>query len=107
MAPPAVVALSGLPAPSHFDVIGDSTTLAQRWLRWITEFGLFCSASGVTNFTQKRALLLHIGGRGIQEILNTYPEETRGKEDEYDITVQCLQNHFKEKKNVPKARQTT
>ena len=51
------------------------------------------------------ALLLHTGGRSIQDILSKYSEETRGKEDEYNTTAQCVQNHFKEKKNVTKARQ--
>ena len=87
MAEPAVVALSGLPAPSNFDVIGDLATLSQSKVRCIGEFGLFWSDSGITNHTQKRALLLHIGGYGIREILNTYPEATRGTDDEYDKTV--------------------
>jgi hypothetical protein len=103
--PPAIVALSGLSAPANFDIIGDHATLAQRWTRWSNDFKLFCSASGITNPTQKRALLLHIGGRGIRDILKTYPEGTRGTDAEFDKTLTCLSNHFKEKKNVPKARQ--
>ena len=100
-----LVALAGLPAPSNFEVIGDQSTLAQRWKRWKDEFELYCSASGVSNLVQKRALLLHLSGHHIREIVSTYPEEIRGKADEYDKTATCLDEHFKEKKNVPKARQ--
>ena len=32
--PPAILALSGLPATGNFDVIGDHATLPQRWSRW-------------------------------------------------------------------------
>ena len=101
----AIVALSGLRTPEEFDVIGEQATLAQKWKRWSNDFILFCSASGIVNPTQQRALLLHIGGRGIRDILSTYPDEDRGTEAEFTKTMDCLKNHFKEKKNVPKARQ--
>ena len=101
-----LVALAGLPAPSNFETTGDQATLAQRWKRWKDEFELYCSASGVSNLVQKRALLLHLSGHQIREIVSTYPEDIRGKADEYDKTAKCLDEHFKEKKNVPKARQS-
>ena len=101
-----LIALAGLPAPTAFETIGDQATLAQRWLRWKEEFELYCNASGAVNVTQKRALLLHLSGHAVREIVSTYAEDIRGKADEYDKTVQCLDDHFKEKKNVPRARQT-
>ena len=100
------VAISGLPTPSSFDVTGDQGIVAQRWVKWVEEFELYCTASGVTSQTQKRALLLHLGGGHIREIVNTYPEETRGKVDEFTKLLNCIKEHFKEKKNVPRARQT-
>ena len=103
---PSSIALTGLPAPTVFDTIGDLATLAQRWLRWIDEFELYCSASGVNNDIQRRALLLHLSGHSVREIVSTYPETVRGNSEEYAKLVTCLKEHFKEKKNVPRARQT-
>ena len=79
------VAISGLPTPSSFTVTGDQSILAQRWTRYIEEFELYYSASGVTDKSQKRAILLHLGGSHLREIIGTYPEETKGAE--WDIRL--------------------
>ena len=61
--------------------------------------------SGVTSPSQQRALMLHLAGAGIREIVETYPEEIRGKEDDFTKLKDCLGDHFKLKTNVPMARQ--
>ena len=59
----------------------------------------------VSQTTRRNAHFYYIGGYGIREILNTYPEATRSTDGEYDKTVECLRNHFKEKTNMLKTRQ--
>ena len=43
-----------------FDAVGEPATLAQRWITWRAEFELYVTASGISDLTQKRALLLHL-----------------------------------------------
>jgi hypothetical protein len=64
-------------------------------------------ASGVTGRAQQRALLPHISWAGVSDIYYTYDEAVRGADDtgDFDLAVMCLENHFKEKKNVPMASQ--
>ena len=97
--------LSGLPGIPSFDAVGDVTSLAQRWLKWKERFHLYVAASGVTDDTQKRALLLHCAGPGVLEIFNGIPEATRGSAKEFDKAVKALDDFFKETKNVLKERQ--
>ena len=99
------VALSGLPCMGHFDTVGEPATLAQRWKRWEREFKLYVAAAGVTDDTQKRALLLHLAGQGVRDIFATFSEEDRGNDSDFNTAVQLLAEHFKQKKNVPMARQ--
>ena len=77
------VCLSGLPAPKPFDTVGEPATLEQRWNIWKAEFELFCSASGVADPTQQRALLLHLAGIGVREIFKTIPTTTTGEAKDY------------------------
>ena len=57
-----------LPGVPPFDVIGDVASLALRWKK--DQFILFGAASGVTENSQKRVLLLHLGGPGYK---NSFP----------------------------------
>ncbi|MCG8429841.1 MAG: hypothetical protein MJA29_01520, partial [Candidatus Omnitrophica bacterium] len=88
-----------------FDSIGEPESLKTRWERWLQDFELFCAASGVTDGTQKRALLLHCAGEGIRDIYHVKTEDERGKDDNYKKLTECLNEHFKLKKNTPLARQ--
>lgn len=54
------VCLSGLLGLPVFDVIGEPATHAQHWITWRAEFELYVTASGISDPTQKRALLLHL-----------------------------------------------
>jgi len=86
----------------------EPATLAQRWDRWKAQFELYVAASGVADKLQKRALLLHLAGPGVREIIfkfKTYPDEVKGDAKEFDKAMTCLSNHFKVKTNVPLARQ--
>ena len=73
------VCLSGLQGLLSFDAIGEPATLAQRWLTWKDEFELYVTASGISDSTQKRALLLHLAGPKVRDIFNnSISEEIRG-----------------------------
>ena len=100
------VCLSGLPGLPAFDVVGEPVTLAQRWITWKEDFELYVTASGISDPTQKRALLLHLAGPTVRDIFNnSIPSESRGGTKDYDKAMECLSNHFKFRKNAPMARQ--
>ena len=58
-----------------FDPHSDPTHLAQSWERWLRSFELFAAGKGVTDYDQKRALLLHCAGMAVQDIYFTLTEE--------------------------------
>ncbi|KAK2548046.1 Gag polyprotein [Acropora cervicornis] len=99
------VCLSGLTGPAAFDTVGEPATLWQRWRIWKDEFELFVTASGIDDPKQQRALLLHLAGPGVREIFRTIPEETKGDAKDYKKAMESLNDYFKLKKNIPKARQ--
>ena len=99
------VCLSGLTGPAAFDTVGEPATLWQRWRIWNDEFELFVTASGIDDPKQQRALLLHLAGPGVREIFRTIPEETKGDAKDYKKAMASLNDYFKLKKNIPKARQ--
>ena len=43
----------------------------KKWRRWKRAFELFVVGKGVTDNTQKRALLLHCAGIDVQDIFDT------------------------------------
>ena len=93
--------LAGVP-PFEFNTT-DISGLATKWLSWKASFEIFVVASGVTNDTQKRALLLHMGGGQLQKLFHTLPDT--GDETDYAECVQALNKYFEIRKNVPKERQ--
>ena len=64
------VCLTGLTGIKVFHAVGEPVTLAQRWKTWKSEFELYVVASGVSDKTQKRALLLHLAGPQVRDIFN-------------------------------------
>ena len=73
------VSLSGLPGILHFDVVGEAATLAQRRQKWRDEFELFVTASGLAADKQRRTLLLHLAGPGVQEIFKIFLPDLVGE----------------------------
>ena len=101
------VCLSGLPGYPAFDAVGESATLAQRRLTWKEEFELYVTASGISDPTQKKALLLHLAGPKVRDVLNnSIPVEARGEAKDYKKAMDCLSEHQKLKKTALMARQT-
>ena len=100
------VSLSGLPGLNPFDAVGEPATLAQRWLTWKEEFELYVIASGISDPTQMRALLLHLAGPKVRDIFNnSIPAAKRGEAKDYKKAMDSLTDHFKVRKNAPMARQ--
>ena len=93
------VCLSGLTGPAAFITVDEPATL------WQDEFELFVTASGIDDLKQQRALLLHLAGPGVREVFRTVPEETKGDAKDYKKAMESLNDYFKLKKNIPKARQ--
>ena len=82
--------LSGLSGWLAFDAVGEPATLAQPWTTWKAKFESYVTASGVSDATQKRALLLHLAGPRVQDIFNiSIPAEVRGGAKDF---VQETQN---------------
>ena len=100
------VCLSGPPVLPAFDAVGEPATLAPRWKTWKAEFELYVVASGVTDPTQQRALLLHLAGPAVRDIFKTFADEDKGGAKDYNKAIDCLSDYFKVKKNVPMERQT-
>ena len=95
-----------------FDCYSEPATLGPRWERWLMSFELYadgkCHVVGPTTAPEikqrRRALLLHLAGPDVQEILLTLPD-TGGATD-YDATKTALSNYFVPKENAAFARQT-
>lgn len=83
--------LSGLPGLPVFDSVSEPATLTQRWITWKAEFELYIIASGISDPTQKRAPLLHLGGPRVRDIFsNSIPAGIRGRAMEYDKVIDIL-----------------
>ena len=102
MATPVNTDLGGIP---QFDCHGDPTTVGARWKKWKRAFDFFVVGKGITNIAQKKALLLHCGGMGMQDICYTFPEtEPEEEEDEFTVAVRLLDQYFSPQINVPYER---
>ena len=72
-------------------------SLSTRWQNWIADFETFILASGITDNTRKRALLLYQAGSRVREIFKQL--EGTGNNDAYDTAKAKLQEHFEPQKN--------
>ena len=88
--------LSGLNGVQHFKVGTDTSSVAQRWSRWVSSFELFVNASGVSNDGQQRALLLHCAGSEVQDIFETLSDTGTT----YADALTKLNDYFTPKKDV-------
>ena len=73
----------------------ESSNLDRRWELYQAEVELFLQAPGVTNDSQKRAILLHTSGKRVREILATLHQVTS-----YAEACKTLDDYFKPKKNI-------
>ncbi|CAB4027350.1 Transposon Tf2-6 poly, partial [Paramuricea clavata] len=73
-----------------------------RWRRWKRAFELFVVGKGITDKTQKRALMLHCAGMDVQDIFDTLPDN--GNANDYDKAIEALDTYFNPAVNVPYER---
>ena len=95
-----------LPKISAFS-LGETSTISQRWSKWVKAFEYYIAASGITDKKQQRAVLLHLAGPEVQHIFETL-EDTG---NDLDTAITKLTAYFQPQKNIPferhNFRQTT
>ena len=89
------MALLQLPALPPF-CLADSSTLGQRWSKWVQSLEYFLVASGITDSKQKRAVLLHLAGPEVQDVFATLQDTG----EDYAAALAKLTAYFEPKKNV-------
>ena len=83
-------------AVQPFDAHGDASSLCQRWQRWLCSFELIVGASGVTDDSQKRQLLLHCAGESVQDIFFTLADTG----NTYENAKAKITSYFTPRKNT-------
>ena len=73
------------------------TSLATKWNNWQSDFDMYLTASGITDPTRKRALLLYQAGPRVREIFKQIPDT--GTSADYDTAKDKLKAHFDPQKN--------
>ena len=76
MTTPVTTDLGGIP---QFDCHGDPTTIGARWKNWKRAFDFFVVGKGIADVAQKKALLLHCGGMGMQDTYYIFPATQPGE----------------------------
>eukprot|EP00794_Sanderia_malayensis_P016140 gene16140-17766_t len=72
-------------------------SLATRWKDWLDDFEMFLLASGITDKTRKRALLLYQAGPRVREIFKNLTEV--GGASDFDVAKNKLTEYFEPQKN--------
>ncbi|CAB3997255.1 Retrovirus-related Pol poly from transposon opus, partial [Paramuricea clavata] len=87
--------------------LGETSTISQRWRKWIKSFEYYIAASGINDKKQQRAIFLHLAGPEVQDIFETL-EDTG---NDLDTAIAKLTSYFEPQKNIPferhNFRQTT
>ena len=91
-----IMAIS-LPNFPPFEVHLDGNA-GQRWKKWLGRFERLTIGMGISDDTQKRALLLHYGGPEVDEIFDTLQDV--GGDKDYKKAVEKLTAHFSPQVNV-------
>ncbi|XP_030767526.1 uncharacterized protein K02A2.6-like [Sitophilus oryzae] len=94
--------LSSLSTLENFDCEGEISSVALRWRKWKRALNIYLEAASIDSPAKKRAVLLHMGGIGIQEIYYNIPGahvETSVDVDIYEVAVQKLDEYFAPKQS--------
>ena len=86
-----------IPMPP-FDAHGSPSSLDQRWKQRLTRFQTYITASGITDDTQKRAMLLYLAGPAVQDIFETLSDT--GEAKDFKIAHEKPTEYFAPKKNA-------
>ena len=90
-------ALSLQPVPEFNPDAEVGASLSTCWKKWLADFEMYILASGITNTTRKRALLLYQAGSRVREIFAQLSDT--GNADAYDTAKQKLTAYFEPQKN--------
>ena len=89
--------LQNLPGLEPFNVdTTETTNFGKKWKLYQEELDLFLLASGITQDSQKRAILLHSGGKRVPEIFSTLNDTGTT----YELACQKLNEYFSRKNNT-------
>ena len=81
--------------PTSFNPKGEPTGLGLHWKNWSKAFDLYVVAAGISDDTQKKALMIHCAGEDVQEVVETLP----GPTDTYVNLTTALNAYFMPKQN--------
>ena len=96
----AAAGLLNVSTPAPFPINTEPSRLATTWTKWLTSFDIYITAAGITDAARKKALLLHCGGEGLQEIFSTLTiEAADANNDDFKRATDALTAHFAPKKN--------
>ncbi|PAA47987.1 hypothetical protein BOX15_Mlig015622g2, partial [Macrostomum lignano] len=84
-----------LPPPEPFDTQKEPHNLSARWAEWANRFKCFVTASGITDASQQREILLYVGGKQVAE---AYAELTRPGKTLEEL-LDALKEYFKSRHN--------
>ena len=90
-------ALSLQPVPAFNPDAEVGASLSTCWKKWLADFEMYILASGITNNTRKRALLLYQAGSRVREIFAQLPDT--GNAAAYDTAKERLTDYFEPQKN--------
>ena len=76
------------PTPEFSPDAKIDTSLAIGWNNWQADFEMYSTASGISDQTSKRTLLLYQAGPRVREIFKQIPDT--GTDADYDIAKQKL-----------------
>ena len=85
------------PLPEFNPDIEVGASLAKRWDNWLRDFSMYVTASGITDDTQKRALLLYTAGSRVREVFATLTDT--GQADAFGTAKTKLTEYFQPQKN--------
>ena len=85
------------PMPPFDPDVEIGINLAPKWKVWLEDFQMYLVASGVTDKTKKRALLLYQAGPRVREIFRQLPDN--GNDDDFDTAVEKLNAYFEPQKH--------
>ena len=77
------MATGGIPNFDKFRVHGEEHTAGTRWRKYIARSEILVTAMGIQDkASRKKALLLHVSGEEVFDIVMTFTDEQRGADSE-------------------------
>ena len=94
--------MAAIPNFEKFRVHGEEQNAGTRWRKYIARFEIMVTAMGLNNSARKKALLLHVSGDEVFDIVQTFTDEQKGDdtEDGYKALKKSLSDYLEPKKSV-------